>query len=356
MPIYDFVQRRLVLRIVYDGLAGAGKTTNLRMLGSTLAIQRMREIVSPAEMAGRTLYFDWIEVPSGAAFGLPVTCQVISVPGQVVLNPRRRLLLASADAVVVVCDSERSQLERARGGLELLRELGRERGTALPFVVQANKQDREGALSPDEVRRGLGLRLDDLVVVPAVARAGSGIVDTFVRALAAANRALAARAKDAGHRVEVGLAETSHRALERMARVGIDREGAAEMVLQEALTSMSLQRAIAPLPSLALPNRDVPPGYVWPSVTGRARLPSIATRLAPTDASGIDVVVGGRRFQTDRGRRFDDEQAARLALAEEARALHAASSAETAVLAISRSDDGAFWLWTVETPYRGASA
>ena len=52
--------------------------------------------------------------------GFPLLCQVISVPGQVVLTERRRHLLATADAVVYVCDSAESKVEMARDGFDII--------------------------------------------------------------------------------------------------------------------------------------------------------------------------------------------------------------------------------------------
>ena len=146
MAVFDPSEQRLVLRVVYDGAAGAGKTTNIRQLGSLFVAQRITQVVSPAELNGRTLFFDWMQISAGAVCGFPLICQVVSVPGQAAFTARRRQLLESADVVVFVCDSSKEKLNDAVDALLLADELVLPTGEALPLVFQANKQDQEDAV------------------------------------------------------------------------------------------------------------------------------------------------------------------------------------------------------------------
>src|ERR1700760_3712132 len=128
MPVFDIEQQRMCVRVVYDGAASAGKTTNVRQLAELFATQRTCEVFSPAELNGRTLYFDWLQIAAGMACGVPLVCQVITVPGQQVLTPRRKHLLTTADVVVHVCDSDEFSVARASEGLALFDEVERARG------------------------------------------------------------------------------------------------------------------------------------------------------------------------------------------------------------------------------------
>ena len=47
----------LVLSVVYDGPPEAGKTTSVRALAKSVG----REVYTPEEQDGRTVYFDWLE-------------------------------------------------------------------------------------------------------------------------------------------------------------------------------------------------------------------------------------------------------------------------------------------------------
>ena len=113
MAVIDPRNETVVIRVVYDGAPMAGKTTSLRALGNGLSAG----VVSPAEMGGRTLYFDWLDYTGGLFEGRRIRCQVISVPGQATLAPRRRRLLESADVIVFVSDSSPEAFEADRAYL-----------------------------------------------------------------------------------------------------------------------------------------------------------------------------------------------------------------------------------------------
>ena len=181
MAIFDPHEQRLCVRVVYDGIAGAGKTTNLNQLATLFAAQRATEVWSASEIAGRTLSFDWMQLNAGVVAGIPLLCQIISVPGQVALTPRRLHLLKQADVVVYVCDSHAETVERAREGLAVIDAIVRDGGEPLPFVIQANKQDQRDALDSASLLAALGRH--EATVVDAIATDGIGVVDTFVYAV-----------------------------------------------------------------------------------------------------------------------------------------------------------------------------
>src|SRR6202000_2744267 len=103
----------VVIRVVYDGAPMAGKTTSVRALGAGLGAA----VTSPAQIGGRTLYFDWLDYTGGLFEGRRIRCQIVSVPGQATLAPRRRRLIESADAVVFVGDSSPAGFISDRGYL-----------------------------------------------------------------------------------------------------------------------------------------------------------------------------------------------------------------------------------------------
>jgi len=183
VPTYDAQRGDIVLRIVYDGLGTAGKTTNLRMLHAAFQSRAMGEIVTPDESkTGRTLFFDWLELNVGHVGDWPLRCQVISVPGQFVYAHRRFHLLREIDGAVLVCDSTESGVAQGAIAMTFLRRalesLG---GAAVPIVLQANKQDRPGALGADEVAARMPFETE--AVVPAVASTGDGVRLTLFRVL-----------------------------------------------------------------------------------------------------------------------------------------------------------------------------
>src|SRR6185312_3434585 len=141
-----------------DGVAHAGKTTNVRCLGDLFTGVRRSEMVVPEERDGRTLWFDWVQLEGGMICGLPLSCQIVTVPGQRALAHRRQHLLRTADVVVYVADSSRSKVRRTREGVELLRGILDGCGVHRPpLVIQANKQDARDALAPDALLAALAV-------------------------------------------------------------------------------------------------------------------------------------------------------------------------------------------------------
>jgi len=199
MATFDRERREIVLRIVYDGAATAGKTANLRSLRACFPHHTDGAVYGPAETAtGRTLYFDSLEVRSGQVDDWPLRCQVISVPGQLAFAERRYRLLRGVDAAVVVCESTPGGVRAARRAWTFLdRVLGSTAGDRVPVVFQANKQDLPGALAPAQVAALLGLG-DAGAVVPASALHREGVRETFLVALDAARRAVRATLRGAG--------------------------------------------------------------------------------------------------------------------------------------------------------------
>src|SRR5579862_6540404 len=148
MAILDSRSGAVVIRVVYDGAPMAGKSTSVRALGRGLG----GEVVSPAEVGGRTLYFDWLDYTGGLFEGRRIRCQIISVPGQATLAPRRRRLLESADAVVFVGDSSPAGFISDRGYLSgLARVLEQIPGPPVGLVLQANKRDHPHAIPMEQI-------------------------------------------------------------------------------------------------------------------------------------------------------------------------------------------------------------
>jgi len=371
VAFFDLRDQRICVRVVYDGVSNAGKTTNLEQLSALFASQRATELYAPGEVNGRTLYFDWLQIVAGVMCGFPLTCQVLSVPGQVVLTPRRRHLLATADLVVYVCDSGASETAAAARALRTLVEVRAERGGDLPVVVQANKQDQPDAIGGRELTLALGL--SDSPVVEAIAKDGVGVVDTFVTAVRTISRTIQARASRGRVRIPVERA-TGHRALlDRVAAVRVDPEWAAEALLEQVLAEMWMSErgarggpgaddGSATVAAPRLPDAEVPTGFVWPAHTGRA----ILRRLSSASRSATARLRDGRaqieiethRLTTGLASRFEDGELARQALVRAARErtqLGELLATET-VLVLSEAADGAHWLWTLTPALPSAPA
>lgn len=182
MASYDQARDAFIVRIVYDGPGLAGKTTNLRQVCELLSAKKRTEMYTPGELKGRTMFFDWMEVVAPPVADRSVRFQLITVPGQVQRNYRRRPLVELADAVVFVADSTPEQIPDTMRTFARLRATMKRRPTPLPFIVQANKQDHPDALPPDRLRRKLKIR-KDVPFIPATAVDGTGVRETLARAM-----------------------------------------------------------------------------------------------------------------------------------------------------------------------------
>jgi signal recognition particle receptor subunit beta len=184
MPSFDSARNCHIVRIVYDGPGIAGKTTNLQRICDVIPSSRRSEMYTPAELKGRTMFFDWLEIDGPAQGGQALKFQLITVPGQAQRAYRRKPLIEMADVVTFVCDSSPGAIPETMRTFSRLRALMRRRQEKLPLIVQANKQDVEGAFTPDKLRKRL--KLDASVpVLGATAVNGGGVKETLLTAIRA---------------------------------------------------------------------------------------------------------------------------------------------------------------------------
>lgn len=192
MASFDAARGCYVVRVVYDGPGMAGKTTNLQKICEIVPATRRSEMVTPAALKGRTMFFDWLEVDGPRRAPAPLKLQLISVPGQIERNYRRRPLVQTADVVVFVCDSAPGNVPETMRAFARLRASIKLRRQAVPLVVQVNKQDIAGALDPERMRRRL--KLDAAVpALPASASLNQGVKETLATATRQALRVLGSR-------------------------------------------------------------------------------------------------------------------------------------------------------------------
>ena len=382
MAVFDPETQRIIVRVVYDGPAGAGKTTNLRQLCSMFTTRRRGELIVPEEWDGRTMYFDWLSLEGGLVGGYKVQCHLLTVAGQRVLAHRRSKILQRADVVVFVCDSSGASLARSRTGLRTLQSFLRTRtGATPPLVVQANKQDLPDAWSVERVTEAL--ELDPTIpVIAARAAEGVGVRETVVLAIRAganeAQRMLLEHGID-GFEKSSETADDLLRAMQaseesalpagwipsiqddEAARARSSRPPPAHWTATELRAeassmadgdAISLRRSddafvhaareetfeVSAVPAVhtgpPLPTTDVPPGFIWPSGRGREQLRKVpmgspiarhdlVSRHGMAEGSGsADLVllqVDGWCLKTSPRRRYANADDAREALRRAAR-------------------------------------
>jgi hypothetical protein len=82
MAAFDPHERKILVRVVYDGPGFAGKTTNIQQLHGFFTDRRRGDLITPEAKEGRTQFFDWMHLDGGLVHGHGLRCQLVSVPGQ----------------------------------------------------------------------------------------------------------------------------------------------------------------------------------------------------------------------------------------------------------------------------------
>jgi signal recognition particle receptor subunit beta len=128
----------------------------------------------------RTLFFDLLPLQYKTPSGLSVKLKLYTVPGQVIHNSTRKAVLAGADAVAFVADSQKSQALSNSISFKNLKENLKLNGIdfdSIPVVIQFNKRDLENIKPIEEIKQDWGQSRFPAFV--SVATIGDGIFETF---------------------------------------------------------------------------------------------------------------------------------------------------------------------------------
>ena len=180
MSFVNFTSREINCKIVYYGAGQSGKTTNLQWIFEQTEGRSGGKMISLATETERTLFFDFLPVELGEVRGFKIRLHLYTVPGQVIYDPSRSLILRGVDGVVLVADSREERTDANLESLENLLEHLKEHRldfAKLPYVLQLNKRDLPEALPVDDLRRILQRK--DEPVLEAVASRGVGVFETL---------------------------------------------------------------------------------------------------------------------------------------------------------------------------------
>jgi hypothetical protein len=371
MAVLDPRCDAVVIRVVYDGAPMAGKTTSVAALGRGLG----SNVLTPAEVGGRTLYFDWLDYTGGLFEGHRIRCQIISVPGQATLAPRRRRLLESADAIVFVGDSSQAGFDADRGYLGgLCRVLEQLPAPPVGVVLQANKRDHANAVPVAKIRSMLddmGMRIG---VVESVAIDGTGIREAFVfavrlaldrvRELMRTGQLQTARPEvDSAQELLDQLKQAEDGSMDYATDAGLIHTRVSD-VRPQSIASEALDQAVRDNGATAQlvevdgcvptpPDERVASGLVWPPVDGRMVLQELArarvqlTRSAQGDWSG--AANGRWQVNSAAAEVYEALEEGRTVLVQSAR-IHAANVREKLVnrcVVLAGDGQGRYRLWQI---------
>jgi mutual gliding-motility protein MglA len=180
MAITNQIAKEIHCKIVYYGPSLGGKTTNIQWVYQKTHTPGSSDLMSFHANTERTLMYDFLPFDVGHIHGQRVRLHLYTVPGQVVFEATRRLVMRNADAVIFVADS---QLERMDENIEIMKNLESDldyQGQSIrqiPLVIQYNKRDLPNVASVAELRAALNrYNAPDF---EGVASIGKGVLETL---------------------------------------------------------------------------------------------------------------------------------------------------------------------------------
>ncbi len=173
--IIDSVKGSVKFKVVYHGIALAGKTTNIEQLAKSDGL----DILTFDTKQERTLVFDFI-TRKKVVDDFQLSFSIYTIPGQDIYKDIRKMVMRGADAVVFVVDSSEKKLKENVEFLEVLADDLRLYGKTLestPIVIQYNKRDLPDAVPMDVLTSEV--YIPNKPYAEAIALRGEGVQETF---------------------------------------------------------------------------------------------------------------------------------------------------------------------------------
>jgi signal recognition particle receptor subunit beta len=179
MSFINYQKKEINFKIVYYGPAQSGKTTSLEFIFNKTRGDSKSKLIQQ-ESNERTLFFDFMPLFLSEVDGFNTRFHLYTVPGQVLYEDSRKLILKGVDGVVFVADSSVGQMEANLKALGNLRTNLTEQAVSLdkvPMVVQYNKRDLKNAANIEAMRKLINpMGAADFTTV---ATKGEGVFEAF---------------------------------------------------------------------------------------------------------------------------------------------------------------------------------
>lgn len=182
MPTINYASKEIQFKIVYYGPALGGKTSNLSYIHSRIAPAYRGDLISLATAADRTLFFDFLPLHALTLQGFRTKFQLYTVPGQVIYNSTRQLVLRSVDGVVFVADSQWEKMEENVESFRNLEQNLQKQSLSveqLPVVLQFNKRDLQNVAPTNYLEYLLNNRKRRVQSFECVASTGMNVFSTL---------------------------------------------------------------------------------------------------------------------------------------------------------------------------------
>jgi len=185
MAIINRATKELQLKIVYYGPAKSGKTTNLEQVHANVQVPEATakgKMTSLATSSDRTLFFDFFPLEATTIKGFKTKFSLFTVPGQVIYNATRQIVLRGVDGIVFVADSGYDKMaeniETFQHMMDNLKTLNLN-VEDIPYVIQYNKRDSGEAAPIEYLEYVLNNREVHVPYFEAVANKCEGVFETL---------------------------------------------------------------------------------------------------------------------------------------------------------------------------------
>lgn len=158
MSFINYNAKEIHCKIVYYGPSLGGKTTNIQWVYQQTADDQKSKLVALNTDIERTLFFDFLPLNIGDIRGFKTRFHLYTVPGQVVYDASRKLILKGLDGIIFVADSQKERMDENIQALKNLEKNLEQQGydiREVPLVMQYNKRDIPNASTLTELRNAL---------------------------------------------------------------------------------------------------------------------------------------------------------------------------------------------------------
>jgi mutual gliding-motility protein MglA len=167
-------------KIAYFGPAGAGKTTTLSYLHQKTAPAKRGDVMTLSKSEDKTLFFDFLPLSLGKVGDYTYRIHVYTLPGQVIYDASRTLILKGIDGLIFTIDSQMEKLEENFESWKNLQKSLKNHGVNLrnlPVALQYNKRDLTNRMPVESLRSLFNDR--DFPEYETVATTGKNVMECF---------------------------------------------------------------------------------------------------------------------------------------------------------------------------------
>jgi signal recognition particle receptor subunit beta len=167
-------------KIVYYGPSLGGKTTNLQWVYQQTTQEQKSKLVELSTDVERTLFFDFLPLNIGEIRGYRTRFHLYTVPGQVIYDASRKLILKGLDGVIFVADAQKDRMDENLQAMSNLEKNLDQQGydiRQIPMVIQYNKMDLKNTVKLPELRSSLNPY--NVADFEAVAFEGRGVFESL---------------------------------------------------------------------------------------------------------------------------------------------------------------------------------